>query len=131
MNCILTAAEIAKIRKRTDAATPGPWQRGEDGIPKRAICDAAFLAAAITDVPALCDTVDTLRDENTRLVSDLINADRSIERERGLVVERDIALSRVKALETALWKVANLCSAHKYMTCNCHVGIAERALAEK
>lgn len=77
------------IRARADAATAGPWgslvQRVPDGEPwievlaeRRLVCEAAttmdqkltphdaanfeFIAAARTDVPALCDEVDRLRD---------------------------------------------------------------------
>lgn len=78
-------AELQAIRARADAATEGPWtgiERGNsvvsrgvatvayDGQPRKNVCsgispkssDAAFIAAARTDVPALCDEVERLQD---------------------------------------------------------------------
>lgn len=75
--------DIAAIRKRAEAATAGPWEVGhgpygwDDGIIQagggQAILtnsghgstsasdeDAEFIAAARTDVPALCDYVERL-----------------------------------------------------------------------
>jgi hypothetical protein len=66
--------DTTQIRARADAATPGPWlagdhvnvpghhtqkisvQRGPLGSLKAV--DAQFIAAARTDIPALCDEVD-------------------------------------------------------------------------
>jgi len=78
--------DLTAIRARADKATPGPWTREECGNDTR-ICggdevlfdnewgsatgqdwlDAAFIAAARTDVPALCDEVESLRAELAEL----------------------------------------------------------------
>ncbi len=91
---MLTPEQVAEIRKREAAATPGPWKyhlREDDEAypasifsiesdalrsvaisPRFAVehfieADAPFIASARTDVPALCDTVDALRAEVERL----------------------------------------------------------------
>lgn len=85
---ILTAEETAEARKRADAATPGPWEvrtggsvfaphiRLTAGIKVIAYREEsypespdefAFIAASRADVPALCDTVDALREADRRL----------------------------------------------------------------
>lgn len=62
--------DVEAIRKRADAATPGPWKsgyagnsahrmttpRGEVSCPTRA--DADFIAGARADVPVLCDALE-------------------------------------------------------------------------
>src|SRR3990167_8085811 len=74
----MTAADLAAIKARADAATAGPWHWTEDGLEdannqyvvagnfsceayagKEA--DAAFISAASSDVPALIAEVDRLR----------------------------------------------------------------------
>lgn len=85
----MTDDELEAIRMRCDAATPGPWEVGEDekeqaatlrarpvlattGSPQggpvdviipfgRAYSDARFCATARIDVPRLLDEVDRLR----------------------------------------------------------------------
>lgn len=74
----MTPAERAEIRARAEAATPGPWERQEvDGQPTAGVGyrilaghlernlivaewrgDAAFIAHARTDIPALLDEVE-------------------------------------------------------------------------
>lgn len=88
MSDALAAGEglnLTAIRARADAATPGPWHIVErfgisapgyqgyepnswaclanvdDGESCRGDQDADFIAAARTDVPALCDEVTALR----------------------------------------------------------------------
>jgi len=83
----LTPEQLLAIRKRADAATPGPWttrygqrqltveRESGKGLPL-AICadwdlapgytpsphsDAEFMAAARSDIPALLDEVERLR----------------------------------------------------------------------
>ncbi|MBK7865254.1 MAG: hypothetical protein IPJ65_42975 [Archangiaceae bacterium] len=52
--------DLAAIKARCEAATPGPWfTAGEADT----LADQKFIAAARTDVPALCDEVDRLRRE--------------------------------------------------------------------
>ena len=72
----LTAEELAEIEKRTDAATPGPWEttdthgdwkftvvrRGRVGSDCQDIRagnepDASFIAASRTDIPRLLATI--------------------------------------------------------------------------
>lgn len=84
----MTDAELAEIEARLEAATPGPWEahfagiyrdkpvvshkanaRGDrlgrfvlwEGDPEQANKDAAFIARARTDVPALVAEVKALR----------------------------------------------------------------------
>lgn len=76
----MTPAEVAAIRAKADAATPGPWSvrhygsndecvRTAHGDPiawckanvSNAERDAAFIASARIDVPALCDEVERQR----------------------------------------------------------------------
>jgi hypothetical protein len=70
---ILTNDELAAIRARVEAATPGPWRThiypmGESTIYGVGTCgagpeDLAFIAAARTDVPDLLAEVERLRAE--------------------------------------------------------------------
>ena len=64
--------ELQAIKVRCDAATPGPWEVSEGGgVWVDATCwegvsggradDAAFIAAARTDIPALVVEVEQLR----------------------------------------------------------------------
>lgn len=84
----MTEERIAKIRAREKAATQGPWReecvigrrkeietfhtiRDKDGaivdvLPILAYHDAAFIAHAREDIPALLDEVERLRAENAR-----------------------------------------------------------------
>lgn len=89
---MLTPEEVAEIRERADKATPGLWRvlrrainlfdvltssgavasvsrwsNGTPGSESENNANAAFIAAARADVPALCDTVDALRADNERL----------------------------------------------------------------
>lgn len=87
----MTPLDLAAIRARTNAATPGPWQAAvsasddkhwivlkahEPTSPRVAVCttrfsppegrpgeqeDAAFIAGARSDVPALCDELERHR----------------------------------------------------------------------
>lgn len=70
----MTDQELKAIRERWQAATPGPWGRWPGGVTlplcryviietdqPNAHADRAFIAHAITDVPALLDEVDRLR----------------------------------------------------------------------
>lgn len=76
--------DINAIRARADAATEGPWSvrtlenfgfnvvnyEGGDKFKILRVTktpselDAAFIAAARTDLPVLCDEVERLREEN-------------------------------------------------------------------
>lgn len=76
----MSAERLAEIRARAAAATPGPWEHrevAEDGFQtvmagQAMVCDEgcfnlaqeranlAFIAAARSDVPWLCDRVDEL-----------------------------------------------------------------------
>jgi hypothetical protein len=124
--------DVKAILARADAATPGPWRNVGIGIVERAglpllhreiadcsgrmsglrehnedidptLRDAAFIAAASTDVPALCAYVQSLEAENERLeklvIIDLrLEVASAQEMEKRACAERDAALERVKAL---------------------------------
>jgi hypothetical protein len=77
----LTNADLAAIRERAEAASPGPWDfsthwvwRTElDGRRAKSFAivhdnpdDARFIAHSRTDIPALLDTIENLRAENAR-----------------------------------------------------------------
>ena len=74
---VLTDGQIAEIEARAHAATPGPWRpAGPDGDEVaqmgsarriRSLEDAAFIAAARTDVPALLTEIRRLRAANADL----------------------------------------------------------------
>lgn len=92
----MTPAELAAIRERAEAATPGPWTErrnddedndflysidGADGQPiVKADCgvyppdkeDATFIAAARSDVPALLDEVERLERDLRRAPRDFV-----------------------------------------------------------
>ena len=87
----MTADERAALRALAEAATPGPWERGDwhiwskaDGV-SREVCgmggwehrdDGAFIAAARAAVPALLDALDAAeaeRDEARAVASELID----------------------------------------------------------
>ena len=67
--------DTRQIRARADAATPGPWELFFDGDDygirsgKNSVAydvghkNAQFIAAARTDIHALCNEVDELRNE--------------------------------------------------------------------
>jgi hypothetical protein len=78
----MTPLDTKAIRARADAATKGPWAHSEKELwacvatpthlgqqvaavagsdPDLVRATASFIAAARTDVPALCDEVDRLR----------------------------------------------------------------------
>lgn len=79
---ILTPEEVAECRERAERATDGPWEALGDeivtyAVPRTAshpvqtvamsgVCieeaDAEFVAHARTDIPALCATVEALRE---------------------------------------------------------------------
>ena len=86
---LLTPAELAEIRARCDAATPGPWQTEKgrvltteigylvavaESVPasfytakpagslyERMAANAAFIAASRTDVPRLLATIEAMQ----------------------------------------------------------------------
>lgn len=66
----LTADQIAAIRARADAATPGPWPHSWDR-PENAwanlAADSAFIAHARTDILALLDALAESSAEVKRL----------------------------------------------------------------
>lgn len=85
--------DLDAIRRRSDAATPGPWKAGTDAHPEtfpweleiskkypcveldnnaQGAADAAFIAAARDDVPALLAEVGRLRAEAARLDQDVL-----------------------------------------------------------
>ena len=77
--------DTTQIRARADAATPGPWWSFFDGD-DYGICggensvaydvghkNAQFIAAARTDIPALCDEVDALRKRAAELKACVAN----------------------------------------------------------
>ena len=76
----LTSEELKAIRERCEKATLGPWRWADDKLhaPQEVLmeallcnwedayvdvgkADAAFIATARSDIPALLDTVDELR----------------------------------------------------------------------
>jgi len=79
----MTDEQLAAIRARCEAATPGPWNWGRDDVPNRpdiyhltatwitecenypdvtvAVPDLDFIARARQDVPALLAEVERLR----------------------------------------------------------------------
>lgn len=93
----LTADDVAAIRARADAATPGPWEVGKTNqspgtgiwywivrnatnkiltifhavrqaiVEEQVEANCKFIAAARTDIPRLCDEVTRLREENAEL----------------------------------------------------------------
>ena len=89
---MLTSEELKEIRERAEKATPGPWRWADDKLhaPQEVLmeallcnwedayvdvgkADAAFIATARSDIPALLDTVEDLREllqwaKNTILV---------------------------------------------------------------
>lgn len=81
---MLTPEQLSAWRQITDKATDGPWipeLKGNTvqsysipgvchGLKLNGGCDAAFVAAARTAVPALLDEVERLREENAALRAD-------------------------------------------------------------
>lgn len=74
---MLTEEQIAEIQARADKATEAPWANLGEAIWSRGpTCrfqiphnqaDREFTAHAREDIPALCQTVRALREENERL----------------------------------------------------------------
>jgi hypothetical protein len=109
----MSAVDVAAIRARAEAATEGPWRvvgryvaligpvgvaQGQPAIDALTETDAEFIAAARTDVPALCDEVERLREQRNALVNeahDWIAVAKS--NEADLAAAR-ATLARVKAL---------------------------------
>lgn len=112
-----------KAKEQAAAATPGPWiQRAighwddkrhiddvDGGLVAAAFCDpedakmqviadAAFIAAARTDVPALADAVLALADENERLRMLAICRDNPREEDAEEIARLAAQVQRVKAL---------------------------------
>lgn len=107
-----TALDVAAIRARADAATPGPWL-GDIDMPKKLTwrmetwiietpeggtiakvndgADQRFLIAARTDIPALCDALEAAH----RRIADLI------EQRDYLNGRLQAALRRIEELEGA------------------------------
>ncbi len=56
---------LDEIERRANAATPGPWKEGASDV--YIVRNAAFIAAARTDVPALIARVRELEAECERL----------------------------------------------------------------
>lgn len=102
----LTDVDLAVIRERCDAATPGKWRRqavnvvapsGDDvcWLPRyptfpaerevQARADAAFIAHARTDVPRLLAEVERLQEEVTRWRGLLREAADEIDRQREIL----------------------------------------------
>lgn len=95
MSTPLTDEQLAAIRERADKATPGPWTSeheswagpnavlsttfnghavavcGEEAQPYPASVDAAFIAAARQDVPALLTEIERLKAERGRAIDAL------------------------------------------------------------
>ena len=91
---MLTTKQLVEIRRRCDAATPGPWSSGDDGdglydsggrllvsyLDDQAFVkesDADFCAHARTDIPALLSHINELtaeRDALAALVAELRHA---------------------------------------------------------
>jgi hypothetical protein len=57
--------DLDAIEARANAATPGPWKEGSNDV--YSVRNAAFIAAARTDVPALIARVRELEAECERL----------------------------------------------------------------
>lgn len=81
----MTDEQLAAIRARANAATPGPWTSYEKNPTDEyyASCfpaDEEFIGHSREDIPALLDEVERLRTENERLRAEL-------ETVRGLLAE--------------------------------------------
>lgn len=73
----LTQEELAEIRKRTEASTPGPWKEsklyiefGDSSERLADVCnriDAEFIAHAREDVPKLLAEIERLQSVNRAL----------------------------------------------------------------
>jgi hypothetical protein len=100
----LTNADLAAIRERAEAASPGPWDfsthwvwRTElDGRRARSFAivhdnpdDARFIAHSRTDIPALLDIIEEMREvlawyadwEHYKLIHDVRRGDPEFDRE--------------------------------------------------
>ena len=114
---MMTAADLAAIRERAEKATPGPWEVPDfnDGAAvmdaSRSVvtwkasdthrsgpaqANAAFIAAARSDIPALLVEVDRLAGELARVTAML--SDVSAQRET-YRVDLIIARKRISELE--------------------------------
>jgi hypothetical protein len=59
-----SALDVAAIRARARSATPAPWNHmGQDHAMILGRDNVIFVDCARTDVPALCDEVERLREE--------------------------------------------------------------------
>lgn len=76
----MTSEQLAEIRARSEAATPGPW--GWEQVPSLALppTDVDFVIHARTDIPALLDYIEELQaemekhcTEHAQAISDLLN----------------------------------------------------------
>ena len=121
----LTEERLVEIRGREKAATQGPWRddcvvgrrknfessyvvRDKDGfaivdvLPISAYHDAAFIAHAREDIPALLDEVERLRAENEQLKEIAWNGiqlmDKTVIREAA----REVDMAREKVLRHAM-----------------------------
>lgn len=131
----MDAKQLAEIKAREQAATPGPWSvdtnepfsRQINGVfadeQKRYVFyhdpdddntvsknDAAFIAKARTDIPALVAEVERLKKENTSQVEYINELADSIDNWRKLVNEKNGKLvqrsKRIATLEKALLLMA-------------------------
>ena len=104
----LSVEEVRAIRERAAKATPGPWNvygstcvETLSGGHVTGMCrseeDARFILGARADVPALCDTIDGLRDER-----DIIHASIADLQARCAKAEAVLADDRVRAALHAL-----------------------------
>ena len=92
---MLTPEQLDEIRKRCEAATPGPWYADEDAfiIDDTGRClisalsdeaflrdeDAEFCACARTDIPALLAHIDALAAERNALAAQVAELRRALE----------------------------------------------------
>lgn len=77
----MDAKQLAEIKARCDAATPGPWYADGwaawDDLENTFVelsdfgADAKFIAHARTDIPALVAEVERLQNENKHLKEEL------------------------------------------------------------
>lgn len=102
-----TEIDLAAIKARVEAATPGPWEAQDDGeifAPEQdgwwpsvvradmstaaSAEDAAFIASAREDVPALVAEVERLRGEVAELKTSLVELQPSSAADRAERAER-------------------------------------------
>jgi hypothetical protein len=152
----MTPAELAEIRARAEAATPGPWVRYSRDFrdarshsvvgPGHAVraftgygprggtaqTDAEFIAHARTDVPALLAEVERLTAENDRLrvMWDQSGKNDLIAENDRLRAFRDAVLAD-GVFETATWSNKEFKAGLQSARIKVHALAAEHGLSER